>query len=85
MVTELKLALFSFVLLATLLVTGAASLRDGSTAVDGAAGNVACAGRDTHGSSRVGCRSTETGDTATGTCCQSVDRHKDVDETTIVF
>ena len=42
-------------------------------------------GGDTHGSSRVGCRSTETGSTATGTCFQSVDRHKDVDETTIVL
>ena len=84
MVAKLKFALFSFVLLATLLVTGGARLRDGRPAADVAAGNVAHAGRDTHDTSRIGYSSTEIGGTATDASFQSVDR-KNVDEATIVL
>ena len=80
MVAELKFASSSFVLL----VTVGTSLRDGRPTADVAAGNVANERRDTYDSSSVGCSSTEIGGTATDTSFQSVDRHKDVDEPTIV-
>ena len=80
-VSERRVSLFSFVL-ATLLI---ASLQDGRPAADIAAGSVAYAGRHTYDTSRVGCGSTEIGGTATDTSPQSVDRHKVVDEATIVL
>ena len=84
MVAELKVAFFSFVLLATLLVTVGTSLRDGRATGDVAAGHVANERRDTYDLPRFGCSSTEIVGTATDTSFQSADRHKDVDEPTIV-